>query len=485
MSEICLYWFKRDLRVFDNFALFKAISFGDVIPIYIVEPNLWSLPDHSYRQWEFCRECILDLEKQLIDIGLKLIIRVGDAKIILEDFIDNFQVKNVFSHEGTGNYWTYQRDKGLRKSFKSKNIKWSEFQQFGVIRGVKNRDNWSSLWENFMIKPLIKPSYCNVSTLINIDELQSENKLPTSKELNLTCDNCYERQIGGRSNALKRMDLFFNHKLDKYSYSISNPKYALDGCSRLSPYISFGCISLREVVQKLRKHKKVKNALESRLHWHCHFIQKLEQKPELEFNDFHPYFSNIRNYNNSFLTAWRDGATGYPFLDACMRCLDRKGWINFRMRAMLMSFASYDLWLPWQNTGLILAKKFVDFEPGIHWMQCQMQSGTTSINSLRIYNPVKQSIDFDPNGDFIKKWVPELRNLPSTYIHEPWEIDLLIDSCYKIKLGEDYPYPIVNHKDSIKIAKKRIREVREQKGYTMISENILKKFGSRRSISNK
>ena len=128
---------------------------------------------------------------------------------------------------------------------------------------------------------------------------------------------------------------------------------------------------------------------------------------------------------------------GYPFLDACMRSLKVNGWINFRMRAMLLSFASYHLWLHWKYTADFLASLFIDFEPGIHYSQSQMQSGTTGINTIRIYNPIKQGKDHDPDGLFIRKWIPELSNIPNNYIHTPW--------LSNVKL-ENYPLPIVDEK---------------------------------------
>jgi len=190
---------------------------------------------------------------------------------------------------------------------------------------------------------------------------------------------------GGRKKGLERMRYFFSNKLDSYSKDISNPEKSFDSCTRLSPYICWGCISLKEIFKKANISKyNNSRMLKSRLTWHCHFIQKLESEPELEFSEYHPFFKNIREKNNELLYSWSSGNTGFPFIDACMRSLNFNGWINFRMRAMLMSFASYNLWLPWQDSGSELANKFVDYEPGIHWNQCQMQSGTTSINTNRI-----------------------------------------------------------------------------------------------------
>jgi len=165
------------------------------------------------------------------------------------------------------------------------------------------------------------------------------------------------------------------------------------------------------------------SAFGSRLAWRCHFVQKIEDQPEIETNCMHPAFEGLREqaHNPAYFQAWATGQTGYPFIDACMRNLIAEGWITFRMRAMLVSFASYQLWLDWRVTGHHLARLFTDYEPGIHYSQLQMQSGVTGINAMRVYNPIKQSQEHDPKGTFILKWVPELRAIPSEYIHEPWK----------------------------------------------------------------
>ena len=162
-----------------------------------------------------------------------------------------------------------------------------------------------------------------------------------------------------------------------------------------------------------------------RLHWHCHFIQKLEDDPTIEFKNMHSLYDGLREekFNDKFFFSWKNGITGFPFLDACMRSLKVNGWINFRMRAMLVSFASNNLWLDWRKFAHHLSNIFTDYEPGIHYSQIQMQSGTTGINTIRIYNPIKQSYDQDKDGVFIKRWVKELQDCPIDYIHEPWKCE--------------------------------------------------------------
>jgi deoxyribodipyrimidine photo-lyase len=180
--------------------------------------------------------------------------------------------------------------------------------------------------------------------------------------------------------------------------------------------------------------------------------------------------------DRALLNAWAKGETGYPFLDACMRSLAATGWLNFRMRAMVMSFASYNLWQPWRQSGLHLARMFTDYEPGIHWSQVQMQSGSTGINTIRIYNVVKQGHDQDAQGAFVRRWVPELKDVPDRFIHEPW----LWDGAARV-LGRTYPSPIVDLKASTEAAKTRIYGARKGRAFHEAADAIQNKHGSRRS----
>ena len=226
--------------------------------------------------------------------------------------------------------------------------------------------------------------------------------------------------------------------------------------------------------------KKSLIAFKSRLAWHCHFIQKLYDEPEIEFRNMNSAYNGIRenDFNEDYHLAWKNGTTGYPFVDACMRYLRTNGWINFRMRAMLVSFASYQLWLDWKKTSKHLAKLFTDYEPGIHYSQFQMQSGTTGINSIRIYNPIKQSIDQDPKGDFIKKWVPELKEVPNKLVHEPWKLTYIDQKGLGIEIGKHYPNPIVDHHSSSKIARDKIWMIKKTEEAKFNAKKILEKHAS-------
>ena len=473
MHEINICWFKKDLRVVDNESLYEASKYYDLLPIYIIEKDKWQQPSHSLRQWQFCKECIIDLKKDLNLMGQTLIIRIGDVIDIFDEINKIFKVKGIYSHQETGDFLSYKRDQKVRKWSKENNIPYKEFLQFGVFRGPIDRDKWAKTYKKHFEKEIIE-----ITKVYKALPFKEED-LPSDKFFDFEKDKCKGRYRGGRKEAIKRLNYFFKNEINSYSKNISSPTKSYFSCSRLSPYITMGCISIREILQKTKNLKtKDYKMFTSRLFWHCHFIQKLETQPELEFKEYHPYFENIRIKNDHFLEAWSEGKTGYPFLDACMRSLNHNGWINFRMRAMLMSFASYNLWIPWQESGLKLAQKFIDYEPGIHWNQCQMQSGTTSINTNRIYNPIKQGKDYDPKGTFIKRWVPELKDISEDYIHEPWLInnfDIYNSKSFK------YNKPIIDLQITSRNARKSLHQISLKEGYWNFSKKIYEKHGSRKS----
>ena len=474
MEKINILWFKKDLRIQDNEALFEASKNFKLLPIYIIENDLWSQNSYSDRQWQFCKESLIDLNQDLKKLGQELIIRTGDVIETFEEISKSFKIMGIYSHQETGDYYTYKRDQKIRNWSIRHNIPWKEYLQFAVFRGKTNRDYWANNWKKHLEKKIPQ-----IKIKLNTVNFRLGN-IPNDDFFKFKEDKCLGRLKGGRKEGLLRLEIFLRKDIHLYRKNISNPDKSKDNCSRLSPYITWGCLSIREIYKKVNFKNDINSKMfKSRLAWHCHFIQKLESEPELEFKEFHSFFNNLRRKNDRFLRLWSEGNTGYPFLDACMRSLNHNGWLNFRMRAMLMSFASYNLWIPWQESGEMLAKKFVDYEPGIHWCQCQMQSGTTSINTNRIYNPVKQGKDHDPEGEFIREWLPELKNVPNHFIHEPW---LIVNyEEYKNLNKINYNNPIVDIKETSRSARKKLYKITQKEGYWDISKNVYKKHGSRKS----
>lgn len=486
-----LVWFKRDLRVVDHAALAAAARQGPVLCLYIVEPQLWAQPDAARQHYEFIIESLRDVYRQLRQLGGKLHVATGEVVDVLSRLHAAKPFRAVHAHEETGNQFTYARDLEVGRWCARNGVAWHEYPQFGVVRRLADRNQWQGLWENFVSQaqtPLPEQ-------IAFIDLPWPSPPPPPAQALGLDDWQPPNRQIGGRTLGLSVLAEFLEQRSGQYRGGISSPLSAPSACSRLSPYLAYGCLSLREIVQATRlrqaqlasgdRRKTGLTAFISRLYWHCHFIQKLESEPRLEYANLHRGYDGLReaDWNPEYFAALQAGHTGWPLVDACVAMLRNTGWLNFRMRAMLVSVAAYPFWLHWHPVGLWLARQFLDYEPGIHWSQMQMQSGTTGINIPRIYNPLKQARDHDPKGLFVRRWLPYLRRVPDAWIFEPWRMPKELRLRHGLN-GADIPSPLLDLENATREAKSRLFALRARPEIKAAKSAIVQRHGSRKRRSN-
>ncbi|MEM7802119.1 MAG: deoxyribodipyrimidine photo-lyase [Chloroflexota bacterium] len=494
-------WYKRDLRVLDHAPLaFAAKQNLPVLPLYIAEPSFLRSKTYDSAHWTFTLQSLNALRDSLTKLGQPLVIRVGEAIQVLNALKRQINIAQIVAHEETTDLKGYARDRAVREWAQTRSIPLREFPNNGVVRGLKDREFWEGMRNERMAMPVIPVP----EALRPVPSSVRAGRLPDHQQLRLARDK-RTIQKGGEAESKAILESFLNWRGANYIVDMSSPAAGAEACSRLSPHLAFGTISMKTAVHAVRNQLKQLNhmdgqerermggrwigslrAFKSRLAWRDHFMQKIEMQPDIETENLVRSYDGLRPDGSSGiplerLEAWRVGKTGFPMVDACMRSLNQTGWLNFRMRAMLVSFAAHDLWLDWRAFAPHLAKGFLDYEPGIHYAQIQMQSGTAGNKTLRVYDPLKQGQDHDPQGEFVRKWLPELEGVPNSFVHAPHLMPRDMQIKVGCVVGKDYPAPLVDHKKAATQAKSRITMVRHDPIAEEELDVVRKMHGSRRS----
>lgn len=485
-----IWWAKRDLRLADNDALLAALDGGDeVLVLRVVEPSLCRAVDASALQYHAWGEATAALRAAVEALGGTFLLAVGETVDVLEDLHANDGFDAVYAHEETGVETTFARDRAVRAWCARRGVRLVELPQSGVIRGLTDRDTRQPVIRARLVETAPRPAPARLRgwtparrcadwpAWSDVSGRPWPDEIRTDRLQRIT-------ESDGRAT----LDAFLGSRGIDYSGGISSPNSAFDAGSRLSPHIAWGTVSLRTIHHATaaraaaakasartsdapdeKRWAKSLRGFGARLHWHDHFSQRLESAPEMEHVALNEAHRAIEYANDpALLDAWAHGRTGMPMVDAAVRCLRATGFMNFRMRAMLVTTACYGLELSWQAIQYPYARLFRDYEPGIHYPQVQMQAGVVGINTLRVYSPHKQLLDQDPDAVFVRRWIPELAGFDAKAIR----------GYESTRLG-DYPAPVADIRAGAARTKERLYAVRRSDAGRAAATTVLELHGSR------
>jgi deoxyribodipyrimidine photo-lyase len=504
-------WLKRDLRLQDHLplrmALEQARAAGPVLVAYFHEPALLGCPDTAAQHVAFAQECLEHLREELRALGTDLLVVSLDADAALAQLHQLTPIRHLWAHAETTHRAGFERDKAVHRWARDAGVRFHELAQNAVLRGSarqEQRFDFAAHLRQSAAERLWAPSSQGgkktgflEATRVRSLSAALQGPLPPApqglvkphREPGWLDDapapalppheDKVLRLSGGRAAAQEQLERFLQPaNLLAYPGAISSPRSALNHCSRLSPYLARGVLSDREVLQALtrklseesigRDPAEMQRLLSAarffgeRLYWRSSYLQAAEQSPDVDSEGGLPAFQGVRESErmNGWLQAWSAGQTGYPLVDAAMRMLNATGWLNMRLRGTVTSFALNDLWLPWQEVGRVLAREFLDYEPAIHWNQLQIHAGVSRYSGPLTYDPVKQAREHDSAGRFVRQWVPELRDMPTEQLFEPWRAPAKVQQAARCAIGRDYPAPLVRYPAANEAARQRVAALR-------------------------
>lgn len=487
MKEVTLWWLKKDFRLSDNPALTEALKTGrTVLPVFIIEPSAISSPETSQHHLTAWLDAARSLRTQLRKHGGELCVLHGEVIETFEQILKKVSLKAIYSHQETGTERTFARDREVLAWTRTKGIPWTEVRQTGVFRGLKDRDLRASYWKEWIAEgPLPPPDPAilrQVQVPSSVMDLRPKENRRLSSPLKGTLQKVDE------PSAERTLSTFLHQRSLGYSTGISSPNTAFHSGSRLSVHLAWGTITGRKAylavqdrIAELKesdhpdagKWRRSLSSYLARLNWRDHFIQRLETEPRMETEALNPAYDALPYHRSAKrIAAWKNAETGFPLVDACIRCAQQTGFLNFRMRCMITSVGTHAMHLDWRDLHHPMAQWWTDYEPGIHLSQLQMQAGVVGINTLRTYNPAKQIADHDPKAKFIKRWLPELKEVaPAAIIsHQDEPI-------------KGYPNPIVNWREATTEMRTAYYALKRLDATKAIAEEVLKKHGSRKKPS--
>lgn len=450
-----VWWIRRDLRLKDNQALAAAQSVAtQIIPLFIVDPFFansgYTGPKRRAFLWAGLRQLDADLRQR----GSRLIVRYGRPQDVFPALLAESSAAAIFAEEDFSQY-ARRRDAQIADEHPLQLVSGVTVHPPGTL--LKQDGTPYTVFSPFkkyawLQQPLPRPSnLLSAPAALPIPENIQSDALPLTPKLPAEVPF-----VPGEFEAQRRLTAFVQQGIARYKQD--RDMVSLPGTSQLSPYLRFGMISARQAVvtavtsMQQAKTKDAHKGAEtwlSELIWREFYINILYHFPYVLRGNFRPAYDQIvwRNDPDEF-TAWCDGRTGYPIVDAAMRQLNTIGWMHNRARMIVASFLVKDLLIDWRWGEKYFMQQLVDGDPAANnggW-QWTAGTGTDAAPYFRIFNPTSQAKKYDPDGDYIRYWLPELANVPQDYIHEPWQMPPLAQKSAGCVIGQDYPEPIVDHK---------------------------------------
>ncbi|PSB34322.1 cryptochrome/photolyase family protein [Stenomitos frigidus] len=460
-----IVWFRRDLRIADHAPLYRAALRGEVIPVFVFDRALLHHPETGSARVAFMLECLRSLDQDLRDRGGRLILRSGDPVNVLPQLIRETQADGIYAHIDFERIYGRVRDARLNHALAQENLKIRWFEPLATTPDLIPYPDYRDLWFDDMNADMVPiPAHVHVPTDVTSEPLPTladVGHLPDSKPL----------PPAGTQAARTLLQNFLDEKTDRYYWQLSYP--SAEATTGLSPHIKFGAISIRECYKAAQQIKSSPDArvqrsrkqLIARLRWGSGFAQRFRYLPQLELRSLYSIFDDDSwSFDEDLYQAWQQGETGFPIVDAAARCLQATGgWkeLNFRVRALYSSFLSNLLGMDWRYGALHFMRHLIDGDCPIDHYQWAMQSGVTHCVDktwTRIYNPEQVAVDrCDPDGIFIKRWLPELKHLPPAALGAPLPM-------------KGYPARILDYKQA---RKQRVKQLEQQRQRFLGLENVV------------
>ncbi len=472
-QETALVWFRLDLRVADNPALRAAIATGlPVVPVFLESGDETpGVPGAASRWW--LHHSLVELDESLRAKRSRLIVRRGRTAETLRELAAETNARRVFWNR-VYEPAALQQDEEIEQRLKAIGIEAETFNgsllfEPGSIRTTSGgtfqvfTPFWKAVWnERGRLRTPLKeaaqfPAPSRWPKSLDIADLELEPKVDWT---------------GGMREAWKPGEAAAQSRLHKFAkstvrlYSDDRDRTDHEGTSRLSPHLHFGEISPIEVWHAAADAPGAESYLRQ-LAWREFSYHLLCAFPRTPWEPFNPQFRNFPwRRNAKRLKAWQKGQTGYPLVDAAMRQLWTTGWMHNRARLVVASFLVKHLLIPWQDGAAWFLDTLVDADVANNTMGWQWTAGcgVDAAPYFRVFNPMVQGEKFDPDGAYVRRWVPELRGLPAEWMHKPWEAPPLVLAAANVKLGETYPEPIVDHAEARAAALGAFEEMRRGSG---------------------